>query len=550
MAKQSQKISRREKSDVKRRVVRAGPSNEEAKSRELKILLHSRKLLDLAKALRQLLNPESIRQWISTPDAPLVLSVVGRSIVRSCCQTEGQCSFEKIVGLLPANPESHYTYDRYGHLQLFFGLDYFHQEQYKQALGHFKTALHVAEDLGDLDLVSAANFFSGLAYLHLNDLQAAGSYIRAALEGVEGRLRSAATITNRLEREEAEKLHDLRGLYIAVQGRVLYRLGKETEAKEALSEAENRLFSTEDFNTRGSIRQVLARMSRHRGKDEEAMESLREAVKLYRRSAEETHNLGRALCDLAFNFIITARSQPAKAKSLRSQALRNLNQAEEVLSKFHYPGYLATVYNHRALILCDERRFDDALELAERGHRHAREYHYLVGMSTARRIAALCLLRLEQSGSRVRALDYANEAWILVKSGQNVRQKVYALLTRARALLGQEPPRSADSKVCVREAEKLLPEHHQDFLRAELEELKEATASAAYSAEAPLVVISHDKAFSQPLKDTLHEVTDAIVKAGVAYFGRPHKVRTRLKIGAGRMQESLVRITESNKARR
>ena len=330
----------------------------------------------------------------------------------------------------------------YMHLRLAEGMVAMADELPDAAIPQFDFVLGVAEELGDRESLSIANFWKGRC------LRKKGEYDQAMVFTVRGRDLA-------LELGHPAMAAVMRVL----ESWLLFQKGRSQDAASILQEANAVLRHTDDYVTLGNIHSSYGRMARRDGRYELAIEHFTRAIEEYKKSDPYHRNLARSLANIALvkRFValqlrrkIDAEAQrrreaatkgkPAAAagganyrarmEQLRQEAFAHLEEAAAIYP--HHPNYhgAGTVHLNCGYLHLDNGDFDQAESECEKAFALGEEKKDLILMARARVLQ--CMIengRVEEEigegadpGKHARrALECAHDAIELAKHTQNRR---------------------------------------------------------------------------------------------------------------------------------
>jgi tetratricopeptide (TPR) repeat protein len=511
-------------------------SPECAYAAQLRKLLHDRQMAAADRLMRRVLVDEPPETWIDHHDAPELLAALARGLSRSCYLGTTSCQLDRLRYLLPDAPHAVFTHVQYRHIALFLGIHAFHHDRYTEALDPLRTAYAIAREPGiqDVSLQIACCLFLSVVQRKLGRHEKA---IKSAHDGM--------ALLGRHNPQSS-----LRYVFLMSEAWAEFRRGNTTRTLELLDAIEAASATTNDPATLGHIRQVRARLARRQGDFAESSRLLTEAIALYDVHKTDDRNLARAYNDAAYTLIMQSRHQDGNRSSFYERVQRNLDIARALLKNTHNDRRLASISNHWALLHLERGEYTSAIERAREAHDQAVQHHYKSIASYARVIECRAYLAEHPVDRERKALRLALEAWQYVKDSDDHRRVTRALLCRANAHLHQDPPEVAHARRCVADAAKVLDPRERDDLYHEFQGLQERLTREPASEEHPLWAISREKALSQPAKDTIAELVDALVVAGMAAFGNKNKVEANLHLGQSTVNKALARIAQKDVRKR
>jgi tetratricopeptide (TPR) repeat protein len=337
---------------------------------------------------------------------------------------------------------SHLPIRDYMHLQLAEGMVAMADELPDAAIPHFDFVLGVAEELGDRESLSIANFWKGRC------LRKKGEYDQAMMFTVRGR-------------ELAQELgHPAMAAVMRVlESWLLFQKGRAKEATAILQEANAVLRHHDDYVTLGNIHSSYGRMARRDGRYEQAIEHFTHAIEEYKKADPYHRNLARSLANIALvkRYVAlqlrrkidaeaqrrrqaVAKGKPAAAsenagyrarmEQLRQEAFAHLDEAASIYP--HHPNYhgAGTVHLNCGYLHLDDGDFDQAQAECEKAHALGEEKRDLILMARARVLQ--CMIENGRIDEEIgegadpgkharRALEVAREAVELARHTQNRR---------------------------------------------------------------------------------------------------------------------------------
>ncbi len=171
----------------------------------------------------------------------------------------------------------------YLHLRMAAGVLSMVEEDFDRATSHFQFVQSLESDVGDIELMAVANFWTGRCLRRMGQYDDAARYIERGEELALscGYLPMAAVMQ-------------------ATRSWLAFQKGRLHEAIAILRRAEEALFHTDDFPSRGNIQSAYGRIARRQGRFQPALEYFEKAIIEYRQGGSNHLHLARTLLNLAF----------------------------------------------------------------------------------------------------------------------------------------------------------------------------------------------------------------------------------------------------------
>jgi tetratricopeptide (TPR) repeat protein len=260
----------------------------------------------------------------------------------------------------------------YLHLRMAEGFVAMYDENCDNAIRHFETVLSFESEVLDKEMLAIANFWIARCQRKMGRYESALKYV------VKGKDLALSL-----------QLPKMAAIGQVLESWLMFQEGKLEEARRILKEAETALQETDDFVTRGNIQSAYGRIARRQGRYEQAIQHFANSVEEYRRRNPQHRNLARALANIAFvKRLIAVRlgtkidrevarrlkstergvlpiappkvRERAHLEKLRTEALADLAQAEEIYARYDDHRGLGTVHVDRGLLYLDSGDLDAA----------------------------------------------------------------------------------------------------------------------------------------------------------------------------------------------
>ncbi len=325
------------------------------------------------------------------------------------------------------------TLQDYLHVRMAEGVWAMSQEDFGQAVEHFRFVQSLEHEVADTELLAIANFWTGRC------LRKTGQYDDAAVY---------------VERGESLALAcgyaQMAAIMQASRSWLAFQKGRLSEATTILRSAEEALNATDDYLSRGNIQSAYGRIARRQGRYERALEYFERALAEYRSGTGDELQIARTLLNLSFvkrllalqfqkdlDDVIVSQRTPQRERRqrierIRAEAWQHLDEAKAICEGRNNHRGIAGVRINRGFLCLDAGDLESAAAEAAEAFRHGEEKHGYLVMARARILQ--CVVENaaleEQVGDAAQhhesAEAYAREAVTLAGQTQNRR-----LLARA-----------------------------------------------------------------------------------------------------------------------
>lgn len=402
---------------------------------------------------------------------------------------------EKLLRRFPPQGRAQLPLRDYLHLRMAEGLLALLHDKADEGLRHFDLVLSMQDEIEDRELVAIAQFWNARCH------RKKGEYDEALKHAAVGR-------------DMALELgfEKMAAVMRVLESWLYFQKGHPREATQILEQAERVLRNTDDSITLGNIYSAHGRMIRRRGNYNEALKLFSKAIEHFQKRSSQHRNLARSLVNIAYvqRLIALQISRQIDAESakrrkgsasaperertqrnrvryeqIRSEAFRNLDEAEKIYRHHHHDHGIGSVYENRGLLYMDSGELDSAAAQADAAYKLGQEEndHILI----ARTRLLQCTIenaKLEEGiegGSGAwehaqAARDYAREAVEAARHTQNrrllARTHIAKGLTACNAFFNDV----ADAKSCCDAAASFLWTVDYDDLGEQLQLLKQKLA--------------------------------------------------------------------------
>lgn len=406
---------------------------------------------------------------------------------------------QRLLKRFPKELRSQMPLSDYVHLRMAEGFVAMTQEEFEEAVKHFETALSLEEEIDNKELIAIANFSIGRCQ------RRAGRYQDALTHVVLGK-----NLALELRYPVMAAVMQVLEAWIAFQDE------KNDVAMRILKEAEEALFSTDDYVSRGNIQSALGRIARRQGKYQQALQHFEAAIREYERLDPQHRNVARSLVNIAsakrlialqLRERIDSKAERLKKKNgnaahgvqrrsmsgadranfdrLHRQATAHLARARKIYAHCGDHRGAAAVHINCGYLFLDEGELDGAAAEGEAAFRAGKEKQDRMQQARARILqAAVESAKFEEgidggadSGHPAQAAnDYAREAVEFAKATQSRRLMAKAYLAVASALANDFfNDADAAHEFCEKAAELLSPQS-QDYVWRDLQIIKRRLA--------------------------------------------------------------------------
>lgn len=277
---------------------------------------------------------------------------------------------------------------------------------------------------------------------------------------------------------------------------LVFHKGDRRRAFVLLEEAEEVLSTTSHTLSLANIAAARGRFVRHTGDYARSLAHFERAIELYRAQYPQHPNLARALVNAAYVKRLMARElQPARgalaAASIHARALRVveeavllLREAGQIYSQHQHQAGSGSVLINLGHLKLDIGDIEGAATEASGAYALGSEKEDRVLTARARILQAYVEMecsqeQIEQNAagvpSRIRAIEFAEEAIRLAESTENRRLLAGAYITRGLAATDDKVSEFDTARQYAARAQALLGNDDHDHLSRELDELKRKT---------------------------------------------------------------------------
>jgi tetratricopeptide (TPR) repeat protein len=402
---------------------------------------------------------------------------------------------EKLLARFPGGARAHLPLRDYLHLRMAEGLFALLHDKVDDALCHFDIVLSMEEEIEDKELVAIAQFWNARCH------RKKGEYDKALKHAALGRDMALAL-----------GFEKMAAVMRVLESWLFFQKGHPREAAHILDQAEQALRHTDDDITLGNIYSAHGRMIRRRGNYNEALKLFSRAIEHFQRRSSQHRNLARSLVNIAYvqrlialqiSRQIDAESarrrkggnsgpEEGRAQSLwehyeqtRSEALKNLEEAEKIYHYHNHHHGIGSVYENRGLLYLDSGDLDSAAEQAALAYALGKEENDYILIARTRLLqSTIENAKLEEgieggAGSWEHAQatrNYAREAVEAARHTQNQRLLARTYIAKGLIACHSFFNDLEDAKHCCDAAASFLRTVDYDDLGEQLQLLKQKLA--------------------------------------------------------------------------
>src|SRR5215472_7679058 len=402
---------------------------------------------------------------------------------------------EKLLSRFSKGARAHLPLSDYLQLRMAEGLLALLHDQPDDALFHFDLVLSMQEEIQERELVAIAQFWNARCH------RKKGEYDEALKHAAVGR-----------ELAMSLGFEKMAAVMRVLESWMLFQKGHPREAARILDQAEQVLRNTDDDITLGNIYSAHGRMIRRRGNYNESLAFFTRAIEHFRKRSSQHRNLARSQVNIAYvqRLIALQISRQIDAESarrrkagtsgaagvraqrhwehyeqVRTEAFKNLEEAEKIYRHHHHHHGIGSVYENRGLLYLDSGDLDTASTQAEAAYKIGLEENDYILIARTRLLqCTIANAKLEEgieggAGSwehAQEARDYAREAVEAARHTQN--QRLLARTHIAKGLTSCNPALNdlEDAKHCCDIASSYLRTVDYDDLGEQLQLLKQKLA--------------------------------------------------------------------------
>lgn len=380
----------------------------------------------------------------------------------------------------------------YAHVLMAEGLVMMSEEDYGKAAERFAVVLALEGDIGEKQVISIANFWTGRC------LRRQGRYDDAL-----GYVAKARELALRLQYPK------MAAVMRVLEGWIAFQEGRPEEAAKILGEAESVLLETDDHLTRGNVSSAYGRIARRLGNYDQALTRFNKAIEEYNCLDPHNRNLARSFVNIAFVKRMlalqlrekldrdAARSRkkapveitPAATKlrsrshlvRLREEAFEHLGKARAIYARHNDHRGTGNVHITFAYLYLDDGDLDRAASEGALAFQLGDEKQDSILKARARILqSAVESARFEEqieegtgaaSSSQV-ACEFAREGLQLAKHTQNRRLLAKAHIALGLALCLDFSEDMEEARQCCDDATVLLNPTSHDYVWRELQQLR------------------------------------------------------------------------------
>jgi tetratricopeptide (TPR) repeat protein len=431
------------------------------------------------------------------------------------------------------------------YLNLTEGMIKLREEQYTEAIEHFKMAELSANHAQNRELRTVARYYLARGYLKTANYDHALTYVKRAKE-----LDEQARRTKRIAVMES------------LEGLIYLLLGNTKQAEDLFDRAEAGLKGHENENRIecGNLCLFRGRIFRRQARYDQAVDQFRQGIKHYEESDPNHRNIARARVHLAAVYHLKVREEKEKESILqdkqtiqhyRERALRHLEKAEGYYKQDEDRQHqgLGKVHYTRALIYFDQNRAMEAEREAAEAFRLGQERCDHLVMAKARIMQCQLALQVKKKGWR--ALKLAEEAVQHANETEYPRLQARALIWQGRARL-KVLEDVVGAKGCQIAASGKLTEDDQDDLRRIFNQLNQDIKDSTLSDRVIIKLTPADLYNYNPVggnpqgkKNTpkgtcdfaqiVDEVEESILQYLLGQERRKERVRDRWRVNAAKV---------------
>ena len=385
----------------------------------------------------------------------------------------------------------------YLHLRMAEGLLALLHDNPDDAAQHFRLVLSLQQEITDKELIAIGHFWTARCH------RKHGEYDEALKHTAVGREMALALGFDRMA-----------AVMRVLESWLMFQKGYRRESTTILEKAAHVLRETDDDITLGNIYSAHGRMVRRRGSYNEALKFFSRAIEHFQKRNPRHRNLARTLINIAYaqRLVALEISRQIDAESarrrkvgsgasagarrsrnweryqqVRSEALANLDRAEQIYRHHDHHHGIGSVAENRGLLYLDIGDLDGASAHAAVAYKIAKEQNDFILMARARMLqSTIENARLEEGIEGASGVDtwehahaareYAREAVEAARHTQN--QRLLARTYIARGFIASHPLVNdlEDAKHCCDAATSFLRTVDHDDLGEQLQLLKQKLA--------------------------------------------------------------------------
>ena len=394
-----------------------------------------------------------------------------------------------LVERFPRSCRAGLSVRQYLHLRMAEGLVAMNDENFDEAIGHFRFVEALEVEVRETELPAICTFWTGRCLRK------------------QGRYDDALACTMKARTLASERgFPKMAAVMKVMEGWLLFQKGKLREATAVFREAQASLAETDDFVSRGNVASAYGRIARRQGRYEQALEHFAQAIADYKCRDPQHMHLARSLLNIAFvQRLIALRLQTATdeesarrrsgaasripvedlqtrrstIQNLREEARVHLAEAMEIYRSHGNHRGTGSVYINYGFLNLDDGDLDAAASDAAEAFRHGEEKRDHILLARARTLQ--CMVenaRLEEeietdaSRHAHQALDYAREAVEYARETQNPRLLARACIWEGLTCSSEAVHDHERARRCCDAALALLRPEGQDYVWYDLEALK------------------------------------------------------------------------------